>query len=119
MATVEIDLLGRFDVRTAGRQVCDADWVRRSAASLVKLLALRPSRTMHREQVIDALWPDVSIDDAAPRLHKAAHYARKALGNRDAVVLRDDSVTLLPRQDVVVDTDVFVAAARTAVDSGS
>ena len=29
-------------------------------------------------QVIDALWPDLLLDEAAPRLHVAAHYARTA-----------------------------------------
>ena len=48
--------------------------------ALVKLLALRPGRRLPREQVIDLLWPDLLLEQAAPRLHKAAHYARTALG---------------------------------------
>ena len=55
---VEIDLLGGFAVRIDGRAVPAAEWRRRQAAALVKLLALAPRRTLHREQVIDALWPD-------------------------------------------------------------
>ena len=35
-----------------------------SSAGLVKLLALAPNRRLHREQVLDALWPDVLVDDA-------------------------------------------------------
>ena len=54
---VEIDLLGGFAVRVDGRAVPAAEWRRRQAAALVKLLALAPRRTLHREQVIDALWP--------------------------------------------------------------
>ena len=45
---------------------------------------------MHRERVIDALWPDVDVDDAAPRLHKAAHYARRSLGEADRSSSRRD-----------------------------
>ena len=30
--------------------------------------------------MIEALWPGSAVDAAAPRLHKAAHYARRALG---------------------------------------
>ena len=56
-------------------------WSRRHAASLVKLLALADGRRLHREQVIDALWPGLGVEAAAPRLHKAAHYARRALGD--------------------------------------
>ena len=61
---VEIDLLGGFAVRVDGRAVPAEEWRRRQAAALVKLLALAPRRTLHREQVIDALWPDTGIDDA-------------------------------------------------------
>ena len=51
----------------------------------MKLLALAPGRRLHREQVIDALWPDLPPTPPRPRLHKAAHYARRALGAPDAV----------------------------------
>ena len=54
-----------------------------------ELLALTEGRSMHREQVMDALWPELSVDAAGPRLHKAAHYARRALGDQPhAVQLR-------------------------------
>src|SRR4051812_27087893 len=92
---IHIRLMGRFEVVVDGVTVRPTAWQRRAAADLVKLLALAPSRTMHRERVLDALWPDVAVEEAAPRLHKAAHYARRALGHDDAVVLRADTVTLL------------------------
>jgi DNA-binding SARP family transcriptional activator/pimeloyl-ACP methyl ester carboxylesterase len=93
-------------------------WRRRPAASLVKLLALAPDRRLHREQVIDALWPDVAVADAAPRLHKAAHFARRALGP-DAVVSTSDSVQLLPGHAVTVDVADFETAAASALDAGA
>jgi DNA-binding SARP family transcriptional activator len=73
---------------------------------------------MHREQVIDALWPDLALDGAAPRLHKAAHYARKALGHRDAVVLNAETVRLYPDDDVDIDLVRFQQHAEAAVASG-
>ena len=45
----------------------------------------RPGRRLHREQVIEALWPGASVEAAGPRLHKAAHYARRALGGDGSV----------------------------------
>lgn len=112
-----IRLLGGFDVVIDGRTVPDDTWRRRQAASLVKLLCLQPGRRMLREQVIDALWPDEDPDDAAPRLHKAAHYARRALGP-DSLVLARDVVALLPHADVVVDLDLFDAAVASARADG-
>jgi predicted ATPase/DNA-binding SARP family transcriptional activator len=116
---VVIRMLGGFSVSVDDRPVPDAAWQRRSASALVKLLALQPNRRMRREQVIDALWPDRLVDDAAPQLHKAAHYARSALGTRDAVVLAREVVTLLPAERVSVDVVDFEAAAAAATDARS
>src|SRR3954453_23318507 len=74
---VGIRLLGRFQVDLDGEPVPVGSWNRRSAASVVKLLALAERRRLHREQVVDALWPDSTLDSALPRLHKAAHFVRK------------------------------------------
>jgi DNA-binding SARP family transcriptional activator len=99
--------LGDFAVRVDGRAVPAADWRRRQAAALVKLLALAPRRTLHREQVIDALWPELPIEEAAPRLHKAAHYARRALGDARALVLDGNTVSLFPDTEVIIDAQLF------------
>ncbi|WP_374455586.1 NB-ARC domain-containing protein [Nocardioides sp.] len=104
---VDINLLGGFAVVVDGRAVGAHAWTRRSAATLVKLLALRPGRQLAREQVVDLLWPDLLLEQAAPRLHKAAHYARTAVGVPSAVVLAGDVVSLLPDADVVVDVERF------------
>jgi DNA-binding SARP family transcriptional activator/tetratricopeptide (TPR) repeat protein len=115
--SVDVSLLGRFEVRLDGRPLPDSAWTRRQAAALVKLLALSPRRQLHREQVIDALWPDHSVEEAGPRLHKAAYYARRALG-ADGVVLRSDAVALFPDRGVTVDVDRFQELATDALDSG-
>jgi DNA-binding SARP family transcriptional activator/tetratricopeptide (TPR) repeat protein len=112
---VEIDLLGGFAVRVDGRAVPAADWRRRQAAALVKLLALAPRRTLHREQVIDALWPEIPIEEAAPRLHKAAHYARRSLGDARALVLDGNTVSLFPDAEVIIDAEVFERRAEDAL----
>jgi predicted ATPase/DNA-binding SARP family transcriptional activator len=124
---VDISLLGGFSVAVDGRPVATRAWTRRSAASLVKVLALRQGRVLPREQVMDLLWPDLLVEQAAPRLHKAAHYARTALELPTAVVLSGDVVALLPDAQVVTDVALFdeasraalsgdVAAAETAID---
>ena len=115
---VHIRLLGSFDVTVDGRPVPAGSWRRRSAAGLVKLLALQQERRLSREQVIDALWPDLLLDEAGPRLHSAAHYARSALGSTDAVVLAGGVVTLLPNAQVTVDVAEFDRAAQAARADG-
>ena len=117
--SVQVKLLGGFGVTVDGVPVASDVWGRRQAAQLVQLLALTRDRRMHREQVIDALWPGLSWDAAAPRLHKAAHYARRALDDADAVVLRQELVGLFPgRDDVEVDVHEFTQTAQQALRTG-
>jgi DNA-binding SARP family transcriptional activator/tetratricopeptide (TPR) repeat protein len=119
---VRITLLGGFEVIIDGRRVPAAEWRRRQAAALVKMLALVPGRSLHRERVIDALWPNVDVDDAAPRLHKAAHYARRSLGQAGSVVLDGETVALFPGVRVDVDAqefELFAEAAVAAADPGA
>jgi pimeloyl-ACP methyl ester carboxylesterase/DNA-binding SARP family transcriptional activator len=115
---VSVRLMGEFAVEIDGRVIGADRFPRRSAASLMKLLALASNRRLHREQVMDALWPDASPQDAANQLHKAAHYARRATGERDCVSLRNEFVTLFPGWDVVVDVHRFEAAAQAALAGG-
>jgi DNA-binding SARP family transcriptional activator/alpha-beta hydrolase superfamily lysophospholipase len=109
---VDITVLGGFAVRRDGEAVADDRWSRRQAAALVKVLALAPGRRAHREQVLDALWPDQPLDQAGARLHKAAHFARRAVDDPGAIVLRGDEVLLWPEVDVVVDATEFARDAE-------
>ena len=115
---VDIHVLGRFEIRTAGRVVTDADWGRRRPMELVQLLALAPAHSLLRDQVIEALWPHLDPDAGAANLRKAAHHARRVLGDPDAVALRSAQVHLFPAAMVVTDLERFRAAAATAMGSG-
>lgn len=111
-----ISLLGGFSVSVGGSAVTDQQWSRRNASALVKLLALAKGRRLHREQVMDALWPDLSADLAGPRLHQAAHYARRALEAAGrGIVLSHDFVELLPDDEVTIDAVDFRGAAEAAL----
>jgi DNA-binding SARP family transcriptional activator len=112
---IRVTLLGRFAVSVGGVPVAEAAWKRRHAAAVVKVLALAPGRRLHREQDIDLVWPDDTIAAAVPKLHKAAHYARHAIGVPDAVVLRGDQVLLCPGAAVTVDAAEFEELARRAL----
>jgi DNA-binding SARP family transcriptional activator len=112
---VGITLLGRFEVEVDGTATPERCWQRRSAAALVKVLALAPGHRLHREQVIDMLWPDDAPAEAAPKLHKAAHYARRAAGRHDTLVLRNDIVHLFPSAELVVDALQFDELSRRAI----
>lgn len=110
-------LLDGFSVRLDGEPVEATAWHLRKAAELVQLLALSPGARLHRERVVDALWPDLLLEQALPRLHKAAHFARKALGPAAGMLeLRRDVVALAPEHTLRVDVLELEAAARRALD---
>ena|SRR5215207_5937290 len=56
---VRVRLLGGFKVSVGSRSIEGGAWRLRKAASLVKLLALAGGHSLHREQTMDLLWPDL------------------------------------------------------------
>ncbi|MGH2955926.1 MAG: BTAD domain-containing putative transcriptional regulator [Solirubrobacterales bacterium] len=112
MRSVELGLLGRFEVRVDGSPVETAAWTQRRARDLVKLLALAQGHRMPRERVIEDLWPQLDAEAGSANLHKAAHHARRALGHRGAVVLREGQVMLAPDAQIETDVDRFEATGE-------
>jgi DNA-binding SARP family transcriptional activator len=125
VATLRIALLGGFRVERDGMPVPDVAWQRRSAKRLTKVLAILPSHTLHREQVLDMFWPDADLDSSRNSLAKALHAARRALeperAARDGFCYlraRDDMISL-GSDHVVVDVDEFQRLARVALRLGT
>lgn len=116
MGRVEIRVLGAFELTVDGGADTAVGLRRRDAARLAKLLAVTPGHRLPREQLLDALWPDVDPAAAANRLHKAAHFVRRATGHPEAMVLSGDVVALFPGVEVEVDADRFEQLARRAID---
>jgi DNA-binding SARP family transcriptional activator len=75
---LRIFTLGRFEVYRRGIRVPAAAW-RRSAGELFRLLLISPGRTLSREQVIDALWPEKPLSAATAFFHQATSGLRRAL----------------------------------------
>jgi DNA-binding SARP family transcriptional activator len=87
-------------------------------ASLLKLLALQPGHTLHRDKLIEALWPQADATRGTNNLYKALHRLRAAVhdrGERELVSIRRKIVSLAPW--VSVDLDEFRAAAELATQS--
>ena len=117
--TVRIWLLGGFRVAVGSRTIQDDEWRLRKAAAIVKLLAFSPGHRMHREQAMDALWPELEKRVASNNLRGAIYAARKALvsdptaGSR-YLASEDESLVLCPHGDLWVDILAFELAASTA-----
>jgi DNA-binding SARP family transcriptional activator len=122
---LELRLLGGFSVRVGSRSVQEGDWRLRKSKSLMKLLALAPGHRLHREQVMDLLWPDLDPESAANSLNKALYAARRALEpelvpGRPSLYLRlqEDLLTLHSPGRLWVDVEAFEAAGADARQAG-
>ena len=121
ITSLRVRLLGGFCVERIDVGQAVSDWPRRSAKTLIKLLAVQPGHALHREQVIDVLWPKVDAESALNSLGKALHVARRALEpelprRQDSAYLRlADGMLVLNTEHVVVDTDEFEQLAEDAL----
>src|SRR5215204_2247205 len=109
---LEICLLGGFATRVGAQLVPAKVWRQRRAAAIVKLLALEPGHRLHREQLLDTLWPELDSDSGANNLRGALHHARLGLERAGAppgvFLARDgDQLVLGPRDQLVVDVEAF------------
>lgn len=117
-----IYLLGGFRLTINGEDVHPDKWRLRASRNLVKLLALTPSHRLHREQLMDWLWPDADPELAANNLHQALYVARRGLvpGGKDTryLVMESEWLILDTENKTWIDLDVFEEAARKAQCGG-
>src|SRR4051794_12192172 len=111
---VAVTLLGGFSVAVDGTPLTGVRWRLRKARDLVKLLALAPGHSLHREQLMDTLWPERDPVAAANNLNQVVHAARKVLG-AEAIEVRDELLVL----HAAVDVDELEGAAADARRDGS
>jgi len=115
---LDIRVLGGFRISVDGRETSEQDWRRSRSAALVKLLALAPRCRLHREQAMEALWPDLAPDAAAANLRKAVHFARRTLGEHEVIGGDAEFIALGPKAGLTIDAEVFEAQARAALREG-
>lgn len=121
---VRVRLLGGFRVERTDSPREVSDWQRRSAKTLMKLLASHTAHTLHRDRILDILWPGVAVESALNSFGKALHAARHALEpelrrREDSAYLRlVDGMLTLNSEHVVVDTDRFEQLAEAALRRG-
>lgn len=77
--SLRVYLLGPFRVEVGGVPIPAKQWARQKTKLLVKLLAVQPHHQLHREQLMEALYPEQDPEQAASNLHRTLHLARRAL----------------------------------------
>lgn len=122
---VELRCLGGFDLRVRGGSV-DLGCVRPRARALLRLLALTPDRDVHREAIVECLWPASSLAAGTRSLQVAVSSLRQVLDasgldGHAALVRHGDAYRLALGPDAAVDhVDLAhgLAAARSLSAAG-
>ena len=114
---VRVALLGGFAVGVEGAAT-PPRWRLRKARTIVKILALAAGHRVHRDVLVEQLWPEADPAVGANNFHQALHAARRVVG-ADNLVLHDEIVVLGGEGSVVVDVDDFDAAAARAFSTGA
>jgi DNA-binding SARP family transcriptional activator len=121
---LRVELLGGFRVERVGAARPVSAWQRRTAKTLTKLLAVHPRHRLHREQILEILWPEVDLESALNSFGKALHAARRALEpallprESSAYLRLTDSMVALDTEHIWVDADHFQRLAESAIRQG-
>ena len=111
-----IRCLGSFEIESAGTALL-LPRLRPLPRALLLLLALNHGRDVHREVLIERLWPGTPVDVATHRLHAAASTVRRCLaeaGLGGDVVVRHGSAYSLQVEGAALDVADFEALVRDA-----
>jgi DNA-binding SARP family transcriptional activator len=119
--TVQVRCFGGFALSRSGELV-DLGPVKPRARTALRFLAAQAGRGVHREQLMQALWPDVNPSSAIRYLHVAISAIRRCLEpdaprGASSVLVRDGDTYRLRLEQVELDIDTFeraLAAARAA-----
>ena len=112
-------LLGGFRATVGDCAIDDARWRRRRVRHLIALIALAPRATIHREQVLELLWPDSAPTAAANNLYQTLHLARRTLdsalpGAGERLQLQGDMLSIASDAPLWIDVTQFERAAERA-----
>jgi DNA-binding SARP family transcriptional activator len=113
---VSIRSLGGFSVAVGGETVPSSAWQSRVARDIVGMLVANRGRALHREILIERLWPDEDPSKAGNRLSVALSTIRsvfdpgRAHGSDHYLVAARDSVAL-DLDHVAVDVEAFFEEA--------
>ena len=107
---LQIFTLGRFYLAFAGQQIPIAKWKRKQAVTVLKYLVAHLGRPVHREILMEFLWPDGDQRRTWERLKVIIHSLRhelRAAGLPEDIIETTSESYALRREVVWVDSSVF------------
>jgi len=117
-STLYISLLGGFHL-VYGVHTLSADQIHlHKARDMLKLLALSPNQRLHREELLEMLWPEHAPQQAAHNLSQTLYTLRPKLKALDASIrldFEDECLNLKAPDGITSDVEDFEQAARSVL----
>ncbi|NOK58156.1 MAG: hypothetical protein GFH25_541210n2 [Chloroflexi bacterium AL-N10] len=117
--TIYIRLLNQFSITVGQRDITQVIQSSRIIQQMITLLALNDQHSLHREQLVEHLWPeeDYDVNVKFNRLFQHLHRARALLKSDkciDILSIQNEVVTLASPEELLVDVVEFRQAASVA-----
>lgn len=106
---------GQFGLVINNGEVAVDSWARQQALTVLKYLLTCRGTEVHRERLMDCVWPDANEAQARGRLKVTVYFLRnqfRKAGVRDPIVATTNAGYLLNRGAVWVDADYFERLIR-------
>ncbi|HEC90717.1 MAG TPA: PAS domain S-box protein [Alphaproteobacteria bacterium] len=104
--------LGRFGLVVGDQSVGIARWARKQALTLLRHLVTARGNPVHRERLIECLWPDATERQGRERFKVTVYFLRRQLRRAnmaEEVIGTSGETYWLRRERIWVDADVFEA----------
>jgi ATP/maltotriose-dependent transcriptional regulator MalT/DNA-binding SARP family transcriptional activator len=115
--------LGQFEVWRGSEQANPHEWQREKARQLFQFFISNQGKWFTREQLSDALWPNLDLDASSQNLKVALNALNRALeparvpGQNPFFIIRQETLYgLNPAAQLQLDADDFLALASSKLD---
>ncbi len=112
--SIFVHSLGNFEVWRGDNRIRSNEWQREKARKLFQLLLIHKDEWLHRDQIIDRLWPDLSQEAANRDFKVALNALNKALepnrpkGTNPFFIVRNENLYHInPQASVWWDVELF------------
>lgn len=94
---IKVHVLGKLKIEKDGEPLDLSESGAQKPLSMLKAIIALNGRQVAEEQLSDKLWPDSEGDRARHSFKVTLHRLRKLLGNEEAIIVRNGTVSLNPQ----------------------
>ncbi|MFQ5795548.1 MAG: BTAD domain-containing putative transcriptional regulator [Candidatus Bipolaricaulia bacterium] len=114
-AMLRLFTLGRFNMGVGDKGIPFYKWERKQALTLLKYLITHRGHVVHRERLIECLWPGAAEHQGRERLKVTVYSLRRELrraGVQEQIIETVDEAYILRREGIWMDADAFEALIK-------